>query len=68
MRWPWTRRRRGRDRWRNLTQPEILPPNTEKIADMQAEAALYAALDEPTVILQSGVRVPAWLAREFDDE
>lgn len=42
--------------------------NPGRVADMQAEAALRTALNEPTVILEGGVRVPAWLARELDDD
>jgi hypothetical protein len=64
MRWS---RRRGRDRWADLIEPAP-PPNTERIADMQAEAAARAALTEPTVILENGVRIPAYLARVWEDE
>jgi hypothetical protein len=66
MRW----RRHGRDRWADLIQPA--GPDaavSELAAEVQAEAeALARACTGPTVILECGVRVPAYLSHVDGDE
>lgn len=55
----WSHRRAGRQRWADLTQPVPEQPGLEQ---MRTEAAALAdVLREPTVVLESGVRIPAWL-------
>lgn len=67
MRWPWRAGHRQRDRqtWADLVSAESAAQLAQQ---MQAEAIRLAVLSEHTVILETGVRLPGYLAATEDWE
>lgn len=69
--WPFRAepRRRDREMRADLVVPDpVADQLAELAAQLQAEVARLTALAEPTMILESGVRVPGYLARGTDWE